>query len=394
MRIAVLLMAMAAASLAQHNTLTEDEIREGWILLWDGQTEFGWEHHGDAVWSIRDGVLSARSGKYGWLGTTTAFGNFHLTLEFRCAADCNSGVFLRSAREGEPHRTGYELQMYDDQPQGFNTGSLVFYEKAQPAKLIPDAWNRYDVLVEGMNYQIVLNGKLVLDTYNPTHLAGVIGLQYNENKPIEFRNIKLRPLNLEPLFDGRSLAGWKEVDRPNNPGDDRWSVRDGAIHVEGGPGQLETEKQFRNLVLQLGIKTNPATPGAHPNSGVFFRGVPGGFWTGYEVQIRNEHDGNLTRPVDFGTGGVYFFQPARGIVAEDGEWFYETILAYDRHISVWVNGIQVSDYEDVKPEGSNHRKQALLRSGTISLQAHDPTTNLDFRDIRAAEIPARPMRLQ
>ncbi|MEZ5397729.1 MAG: DUF1080 domain-containing protein [Bryobacterales bacterium] len=391
MRFALAFLVAACSLSAQSNTLTEDEIRDGWILLWDGKTDFGWEYHGDADWTMRDGVLAARSGQNGWLGTTTAFGDFHLRIDFRCAADGNSGVFLRSAREGQPHRTGYELQIYDDQPQGFNTGSLVFYDKAEPAKLIPDVWNHYEVLVEGMHFQAILNGKIVLDAYNPTHLSGVIGLQYNENKPIEFRNIKLRPLNLEPLFDGRDLSGWREVDRPNNPGNDRWSVRDGDIHVEGGPGQLESEKQFRNLALQLGIKTNPASPDAHPNSGVFFRGVPGQFWSGYEIQIRNEHDGNITNPVDFGTGGVYFFQRARGIVAADGEWFYETIMAYDRHISVWVNGVQVSDYEDVKPEGSNHRKQALLRSGTISLQAHDPTTNLDFRDIRAAEIAERPM---
>ena len=112
--------------------------------------------------------------------------------------------------------------------------------------------------------------------------------------------------------------------------------------------------------------------------GVFFRGEPGGFWTGYESQIRNEYDGRITDAVDFGTGGVYFFQPARGVVASDGEWFHKTIIAYDRHISTWVNGVQVSDYEDTKPEGANHRKQANLRMGTISLQAHDPTTNLDF----------------
>jgi hypothetical protein len=394
MRFALVFLFLTASLSAQPNTLTSDEIAEGWILLWDGRTDFGWEYHGDANWTVNDGVLAARSGKNGWLGTTTTFGDFHLKLEFRCAADGNSGVFLRSAREGEAHRTGYELQIYDDQPQGFNTGSLVFYQKAQPAKLIPDVWNRYDIIVQGMSYQVILNGKLILDAYNPTHLAGVIGLQYNENKPIEYRNMKLRPLSLAPLFNGRDLSGWKEVDRPDNPGNDRWSVRDGEIHVEGGPGQIETEEQFRNLVLQLGIKTNPASPDAHPNSGVFFRGYPGQFWTGYEIQIRNEYDGRIFDAVDFGTGGVYFFQPARGIVANDGEWFHETIIGYDRHISTWVNGIQVADYEETKPEGAKHRKQANLRRGTISLQAHDPTTNLDFRDIRAAEIAARPMRLQ
>ena len=394
MRIVLAFLALAGVVSAQHNTLTHEEVEQGWILLWDGRTDFGWEYHGDAEWTMRDGVLAARSGKYGWLGTTTTFGDFELTLEFRCAANCNSGVFLRSAREGEPHRTGYELQMYDEQPQGFNTGSLVFYQKAQPAKVIPDEWNRYEVVVKGMNYHVVLNDKVVLDADNPTHLAGVIGLQYNPERPIEFRNLKLRPLNLEPLFNGNDLAGWKEVDRPNNPGDDRWSVRDGVLHVEGGPGQVETEKEFRNLALQLAVKTNPASPDAHPNSGVFIRGYPGQFWTGYESQIRNEFRGESTNPFDFGTGGVYFFQRARDVVAKDGEWFYKTIVAYDRHISVWVNGVQVSDYEDVKPEGANHRKQANLRRGTISLQAHDPKTNLDFQDIRAAEIAARPIRLQ
>ena len=75
----------------------------------------------------------------------------------------------------------------------------------------------------------------------------------------------------------------------------------------------------------------------------------------------------------------------------DGEFFYKTIAAYGRHVSVWVNGIQTSDFEDTRPEGSNARNQARLTGGVISLQAHDPTTNIDFRDIRAAELPRRSM---
>ena len=393
MRTLLLTLLFPALLAAQANTLTPEEASEGWILLWDGQTDYGWEWHGDANWSFRDGVLKAESGQYGWLGTTTVFGDFQLKLEFRTAADGNSGVFLRSAREGEPHRTGYELQIYDNQPQGFNTGSLVFYEKAPPAKLIPDEWNQLDITVEGSHFVVVLNGETVLDANNPTHAAGVIGLQYNPGKPIEFRNIKLRPLNLEPLLSGGDLSGWREVDRPERPGDDRWSIEDGVVHVEGGPGQLETEKEFRNLALQLDIKTNPPSADRHPNSGVFFRAEPGQFWSGYEIQIRNEYAGDAARPVDFGTGGVYFWQPARRVVPADGEWFTETILAYGRHISTWVNGVQVADYEDTKPEGANGRKQANLRRGVISLQAHDPTTDLDFRNLRAAEIPQRPVRL-
>ncbi len=398
MRLLILLLIGALAPLqlaAQPNTLNPLEIEEGWLLLWDGKTEFGWEWHGDADWTFNDGVLAAKSGGAGWLGTTTAFGDFHLKIEFRTAADGNSGVFLRSARDGQAHRTGYELQIYDDQPQGFNTGSLVFYEKAEPAKLIPDEWNRYDIYAEGPHYQVILNGKLVLDAYNPTHLSGVIGLQYNPDKPIEFRNIKLRPLGMQELFNGRDLAGWREVDRPNRPGNDAWSVRDGVIHVEGGPGQLETEEQFQNFILQLGVKVNAPSPDKHPNSGVFFRATPGKYWSGYEAQIRNEHEeGDITRPIDIGTGGLYFWHPTRGVVSQDGEWFFQTITAYDRHISIWINGVQTTDYEDPKPEGMNDRKQANVRKGPFSLQAHDPTTNLDFDDIRAAELAPRPLRLQ
>jgi hypothetical protein len=228
------------------------------------------------------------SGGYGWLGTTASFGDFHLKLEFKTAADGNSGVFLRSAREGLPHQTGYELQIYDDQPQGFNTGSLVFYQKAEPAKLKPDVWNSFDIICEGRTSRSCSTTKLVFDGYNATHAAGVIGLQFNPDKPIEYRNLKLRPMNLEPLLDGSTFAGWKAVDRPERPGEHTWTVPTACVHVEGGPGRSRPRSSSRTSMLQLAIKTNPPSPDKHPNSGVFIRGYPEKFWSGYEIQIRNE----------------------------------------------------------------------------------------------------------
>jgi hypothetical protein len=377
--VCLILLLAAFPLLAQPNTLTPQEAEQGWVLLWDGRSFFGWEFHGDATATARDGVMRVGGDGSGWLGTTAMFGDFHLKLEFRTAADGNSGVFLRSARSSQPHRTGYELQIYDNQPQGFNTGSLVFYAKAEPAKLIPDEWNTYDILVEGSHFVINLNGKVIFDGDNPTHAVGVIGLQYNPNKPIEFRNIRLRPLGLQPLFNGKDLTGWSKVDRPQRAAEHNWTVRDGMLHVEKGAGQLETEKEFTNFVLQLGVRTNPPDAERHPNSGVFFRADKGSFWSGYESQIRNEFQhGDPKIPLDFGTGAIYYRQAAREIVAKDGEFFYKTIAAYERHVSVWVNGIQVSDFEDTRPEGGNARNQARLKGGVLSLQAHDPTTNIDF----------------
>ncbi len=385
----VLLLAALPAA-AQQNTLTPQEAEQGWLQLWDGHSFYGWEFHGDSNWTIHDGILRCSSGGSGWLGTTTMFGDFHLKLEFRTAADGNSGVFLRSARTGQPHRTGYELQIFDNQQLGFNTGSLVFYAKAKPTKIIPDDWNSYDIQVEGSHFLVTLNGKVIFDGDNPTHAVGVIGLQYNVDKPIEYRNLKIKPLGLQPLFNGKDLSGWTKVDRTDRPSPHEWSVRDGMLHVEKGPGELESEKEFNNFVLQLAVRTNPPDAQHHPNSGIFFRGDKGVVGSGYESQIRNEMQyGDPNIPLDYGTGAIYNRQPARKIVAKDGEFFYQTIVTYGRHLSVWVNGIQVSDFEDTRPEGHNARRQARLTPGVLSLQAHDITTNIDFKDIRAVELPER-----
>ena len=53
-------------------------------------------------------------------------------------------------------------------------------------------------------------------------------------------------------------------------------------------------------------------------------------------------------------------------------------------MATWVNGIQVSDFADTRSEGADVLKEARLNAGPISLQAHDPTTNLDFRNLRIA----------
>jgi hypothetical protein len=153
---------------------------------------------------------------------------------------------------------------------------------------------------------------------------------------------------------------------------------------------LETTNTYQDFILQIDVRTHPRDPNHHPNSGVFFRGDKNGFWTGYESQIRNEFKGqDRTQPVDFGTGGVYHYQPARRVIPNDGEFFSKTIVARGRHISIWVNGIQVSDYTDSRPEGTDARKEARLSIGTLSLQAHDPTTNLDFKNLNIVELPKR-----
>jgi len=388
MRLSVLLLALAAVAAAQNNTLTRKEIDEGWILLFDGETLFGWEPQGEPKWAVENGAIVALAGsqKMGWLRSGSQFADYVLKLEFRTREHGNSGVFLRAATEGEPHVTGYELQIWTGNEK-YPTGSFVNHVATKKGKFKGDEWNSYEVTAVGDKWSVRLNGKSVLETTQTKSRIGHIGLQSNKDR-IEFRNIKLKPLGLKPLFNGKDLSGWRKVETPRAKEPPVWSVKEGAIHVEKGPGQLETEAAFADLTLQLSVRTNPRDAGHHPNSGVFIRGDANGFWTGYEAQIRNEFkNGDRTHPVDFGTGGMYHFQPARRVVGTDGQWFVMTVIARGRHFATWVDGYPVADWQDTREEGPVARKQAKLSAGPVSLQAHDPTTNLDFRNIRAASLP-------
>jgi hypothetical protein len=376
---------LAAASAFAQAPPTPQEAAEGWIQLFDGQTLFGWHSEGKAEWKVEGGAIVAETGEYGWLRSHVPFADFVLRVDYRQAADGNSGIFLRSAKTGAPHVTGYELQIFDTHPQ-FPTGSLVNHLKAIPVQPAPDLWHSYEVEAAGDRFVIKLDGKTVADGRDSKSRMGHIGLQFNKGKKIEFRNVWIKPLGAQPIFNGKNLDGWKIVTRDNVKEPPVWTAASGMIHVEKGPGQIETTAQWQDFVLQLEIRANSQDPARHPNSGVFFRGDAGGHWTGYEAQIRNEFkDGDPGQPVDIGTGGIYHHQPTRRVFARDNEFFTMTVIAAGRDIATWVNGMQTVAWTDPNPEGASVRnKQAVLKPGTMSLQAHDPTTNLDFRNLRVA----------
>lgn len=382
-----LLLGAAAFAAVQPNTLTPKETAEGWVLLFDGATLHGWTPEMGAKWQVADGAIVAGGDAYGWLRSNAPFANYVLKCDFKTAADGNSGLFLRSAKEGAPHETGYELQIFDTHPK-FPTGSLVNDTAAKGGKIKAGQWQSFEVTADGDRFLVKLDGKQVLDTRNSRSKMGYIGLQYNKEKKIEFRNIKLKPLGMQAMFDGKTLKGWTQVKAPRPKEDPIWTARKGTIHVEKGPGELQSEKQMANFVLQLEVKTNSKDPKLHPNSGIFLRGIDGKHWTGYEVQLRNEFkDNDRTKPVDTGTGGIYFYQPARKVVSSDNEFFAVTVVAVGRDFATWINGYPVASWVDPHPEGQSVRdKQAYLKPGHIGLQAHDPTTNLDFRNIRAASL--------
>jgi len=77
------------------------------------------------------------------------------------------------------------------------------------------------------------------------------------------------------------------------------------------------------------------------------------------------------------------------VVANDFEWFHETLIVSGPHMAAWVNGYQVSDWTDTRAPDENPRGGLRREAGTIAIQGHDPKTDLSFRNLRAGEMPGR-----
>lgn len=200
------------------------------------------------------------------------------------------------------------------------------------------------------------------------------------------RKLAVRPLGLKPLLNGRDLAGWQRVVHPRIAADKQpeWKVIDGTVQVVGGPGCLEyTERQFGDFVMQLQVRTRVR----HGNGGVFLRAIPGDFMNGYEAQVYNKaEDGDPSRPAVWSTGSIDDRMLARRLPSRDREFFSYTIIAHGSHIATWVNGMQLVDWTDDRPEHDNPRSGRRTKPGAIQLQAHDPGSDLEFRAISAGEL--------
>lgn len=371
----------------QPNSLTPQGIADGWLLLFDGDTLFGWAPRGQAQWEVADGTIRHKAGSgAGYLSTTTEFADFDLHAEFWIDDKANSGVFLRCPTRGDiTSANAYEVNIFDPHEK-WPTGSINEIARTSDTPKTTGQWNTYDLTAQGDHLVVKLNGKTTVDVRDGKHARGTIALQNLTGEgAVRFRNLKLRPLALKSIFDGKDLTGWTVL-----PGHKSvYSVTpEGWLNVKNGNGDLQSEGEYGDFVFQLDIFSN----GTHLNSGVFFRALKGQFWSGYEAQIRNQWQGDdRTKPVDYGTGGIYNRQPARRVVSSDREWFTMTIVAHGPHLATWVNGFPVADYTDARPPNNNARQGYRAQAGVLSLQGHDPTTDLSFRNLRIAELPpARP----
>ena len=185
------------------NTLTRQEKKEGYILLFNGKDLSGWE--GDpALWSVKNGVLVGSTEGHPlrhntFLITRENYSDFVLKLEIKLR-NHNSGIQFRSQRQPDYVVAGYQADaaegnwwgsLYEERGRGV----LVNGWKGKGEKVIKaNDWNQYEITARGNHIQLKLNGLVTAELDDDKAHDGIIALQLHQGPPmqVEFRNMKLK----------------------------------------------------------------------------------------------------------------------------------------------------------------------------------------------------------
>ena len=176
-----------------------------------------------------------------------------------------------------------------------------------------------------------------------------------------------------PLFDGKTLDGWKKVGNEKSV----WEVKDGAIQGSGPPSMLVTTTgPYKNFRYRAEIKINDGG-----NSGLYFRTKPEpGFVDGYEAQIDSTH----TDPIR--TGSIYGMCHVYKQLVKPDTWFHYELEVRDdvwrgremTRIKVIVNGDELYEYLDF---------DRTFAEGHFAFQQHDPGSKVSIRKVEVMKLP-------
>lgn len=184
-------------------------LTEQWVSLFNGKDLTGWAPIGKERWVVEDRAIFGQgiTSEYGYLATEKEYKNFHLSLQFKCEADGNSGVYIRTKFEPGTPRVIEGFQVEIDRVLNHHTGGLygdgkgwLVWPAAENETVVRAYdWNDMLIVVEDNRVVTRLNGVPLVDFTNPDPRSsdGVIALQLHSGGEgrMRFKDIYIRDLS-------------------------------------------------------------------------------------------------------------------------------------------------------------------------------------------------------
>ena len=190
------------------NTLTAEEKKQGFILMFDGKSLKGWKMNENPKSAHVKGGHIITKGQRGHLyyvgdGKKNQFKNMELRAKVKIHPSSNSGIYINIKwhDKGWPLAQGYEAQVCsNDYRDPKKTGSVYGFLNLGKSAVPDGQWFDYTVKVEGRTVTTMLNGKVAAKYTEPkgkpTRLkGGYIALQCHDPKStVEYHTVRVRKL--------------------------------------------------------------------------------------------------------------------------------------------------------------------------------------------------------
>ena len=179
------------------------------------------------------------------------------------------------------------------------------------------------------------------------------------------------------IFDGKTFDGWK-INKENPT---TWKIEDGAFVARGERSHLfyvGDGKPFKNFELKVDVMTKP-----NSNGGIYFHTkYQDTDWPkhGFECQVNVSH-GDWKK-----TGSLYDVVNVPSSPPQDNKWWTQHIIVQGRKVTVKVDDKIVLEYTQPLGAQANKDYTRVLDEGTFALQAHDPKSVIQYKNIRVKRL--------
>lgn len=186
---------------------------KGWKSLFDGKTLNGWRVGQNAeTFSVDSGmiIVHGKASHLFYIGDSVnnQFKNFHFKAQVKTTPGSNSGIYFHTKYQGRGWpEVGYEVQVNNSQSDWRRTGSLYGFEDVREQHVKDNEWYTQEIIVQGKNVQVKLNGKPVVNYTEPQDFlaagrkdkrriaSGTFALQgHDPNSRVYYKDIVVKKL--------------------------------------------------------------------------------------------------------------------------------------------------------------------------------------------------------